>query len=235
MKIVSVLAHQDDECRCLGTLLKSRARGDELGFITLTDGSNGMVQSPWMTRKKAAAIRHREMSRLAAALDADYVNLRIEDEFLFDTAANRRALIEALRRTRPDVVFTHYPVDYNADHIVTHDLVRHCAMLASLPVVPTRSRPLARHPAVFLVPPTGAVPFPATHFVDVTEHMDRKIELLLFHASQEEALRQALGRGFDRHLRTMDASFGLQAGCDYAEAFVPMQARGAVRPGSILP
>jgi N-acetylglucosamine malate deacetylase 1 len=235
MKVISITAHQDDEGRCLGTMLKCRQRGDRLGFVTLTDGCNGMVQTPDMTRERAAGIRHREMTNLATAVDAEYVNLRIEDEFLFDNPETRRLLIEAMRLTQPDVVFTHYHEDYNADHIATHHLVRHCAMIASLPVLPTKSAPLPRHPAVFLIPPTGPIPFPATHFVDITEFMDRKIELLQMHVSQEEALKLALGRGFDRHSRVPDAYFGWQVGCDYAECFIPMLARGANKPFNVLP
>lgn len=46
MNVVSIMAHQDDEMFCLGTMLKCRARGDRLSFITLTDGSKGFVQRP---------------------------------------------------------------------------------------------------------------------------------------------------------------------------------------------
>ena len=55
MNVVSIMAHQDDEMRCLGTMLKCQARGDRLFFITLTDGSGGFVQTPSLSRKPAAA------------------------------------------------------------------------------------------------------------------------------------------------------------------------------------
>ena len=38
MNVVSVMAHQDDELMCLGTMLKMKARGDSLHFICLTGG-----------------------------------------------------------------------------------------------------------------------------------------------------------------------------------------------------
>ncbi|MBL9216732.1 MAG: PIG-L family deacetylase [Opitutaceae bacterium] len=235
MNVVSILAHQDDEFCCLGTMLKCRDRGDRLFFITTTDGSNGMVHRPGMGRKEAAAIRDREMSAVAAAAGGEYINLGIEDEFLFDTRENRLLLIEAIRRTRADLIFTHYPTDYNQDHITTHDLVRQCAMNAALPIVPTQSPPLAKHPAIFLVPPTGTVAFPASYFVDVTQYEDRKVEYLKLHLSQEESLQQALGAGFDKFCRIPDAYWGLQSECEYAEAFIPMEARGAVKPYPVLP
>jgi len=41
MNVVSIMAHQDDEMRCLGTLLKCRARGDRLHFVTITARPTG--------------------------------------------------------------------------------------------------------------------------------------------------------------------------------------------------
>ena len=71
MNVVSIMAHADDEMRCLGTMLRCAERGDRLAFITLTDGSHGYVQDPSLPRAKVAAIRDREMRALAADLDGD--------------------------------------------------------------------------------------------------------------------------------------------------------------------
>jgi len=64
MNVVSVMAHQDDELMCLGTMLKMQERGDKLHFICVTDGNGGMVQSPDMPRDKAAAVRDRVRHRV---------------------------------------------------------------------------------------------------------------------------------------------------------------------------
>jgi LmbE family N-acetylglucosaminyl deacetylase len=235
MNVVSIMAHQDDEMRCLGTMLKCRARGDELFFVTLTDGSKGFVQKPSISRAEAGRIRHEEMSALAGAVGATYVNLAEEDEFLYDTREVRMKLIEAIRRTRAELIFTHYSVDYNLDHTTTCSLVRHCAMHSSLPVLPTESRVLPEHPAIFMVEPFGPVDFPASHYVDISDYHDEKVLLLEHHVSQEEAMRQALGTGLAELCVRLEAFRGEQAGVRYAECFVPMSARGAVKPHSVLP
>jgi len=235
MNIVSVMAHQDDEMRCLGTMLRCQERGDRLAFVTLTDGSKGFVQDPGIARADAARIRDAEMRALATALDADYLNLGHPDEFLFDTPEVRLSLIEAIRATRADVVFTHFSEDYNADHTTVHHLVRHCAMHACLPVLPTSSPPLATHPAVFLVEPHGPFEFPASHYVDVSAVHAHKGELLLHHVSQEEAMQAALGSGIQALTETLDAYRGDQVGVRFAEAFAPMRARGAIKPFQVLP
>lgn len=235
MNVVSLMAHQDDEMRCLGTMLKCRARGDQLHFVTVTDGSKGFVQSPSISREEAADVRHAEMTALAEDLGASYVNLREPDEFLYDTPDVRMNVIEAIRRTRADLIFTHYTDDYNLDHTTVSALVRQCAMQSCLPVLPTTSPPLAVHPAIFMVEPHSPVVFPASYFVDISAYHADKVRLLRHHASQEDAMRRAVGSGLGELSATLDAFRGEQVGCRYAEAFVPMPARGAIKPYSVLP
>ena len=81
MNVVSIMAHQDDEMRCLGTMLKCLARGDRLFFITVTDGSKGMVQAPGMSSAEAVAMRTQEMQSLVDAVGGQYLCLGEPDEF----------------------------------------------------------------------------------------------------------------------------------------------------------
>ncbi|TFG65891.1 MAG: hypothetical protein E4H27_10405 [Anaerolineales bacterium] len=235
MHIVSIMAHQDDEMQCLGTLLKYHARGDQIHFVTVTDGAKGFVQKPDIDPAEAAGIRHSEMLEVAQNLDAEYINLREPDEFLYDTPGVRMKVIEAIRYTQADVIFTHYHEDYNLDHSTVSSLVRHCAMQSCLPVLPTASVPLRMHPAIFMVCPHGTFIFPATYFVDVSSFEDKKVSVLKQHASQEVAMQQAVNAGFDALCRRVDAFWGQQVGCNYAEGFVPMRGRGSIKPYPVLP
>jgi LmbE family N-acetylglucosaminyl deacetylase len=179
MNVVSIMAHADDEMRCLGTMLKCRVRGDRLFFVTLTDGSKGFVQNPGIAREEAARIRHGEMTALADGVDASYTNLGEPDEFLYDTPEVRMKLIEAIRQTGAQLIFTHFSEDYNLDHTTVNRLVRHCAMQACLPVLPTLSAPLKDHPAIFMCEPFGTFDFPASHYVDISTYHAEKMRLLL--------------------------------------------------------
>jgi LmbE family N-acetylglucosaminyl deacetylase len=235
MNAVSIMAHQDDEMFCLGTMLKCRARGDQLFFITLTDGSKGFVQQPDISREEAALIRSAEMGRLAESVGGQYISLGEPDEFLHDTDDIRMRLIEAIRRTGAQMIFTHFQQDYNLDHTTTHMLVRHCAMQSCLPVLPTASPMLAEHPAVFLIEPHGPIGFTPTHYVDIGALQEDKARLLASHVSQEEALRRGIGKGLGELCEITSRFRGWQVGCTHAEAFVVMPARGAVKAYSVLP
>ena len=237
MNIVSVMAHQDDELMCLGTMLKMKEAGHSLSFICLTDGATGMVHKPDMPRDEAASIREREMGSLAGALDARYICLGEPDEFLYDTPAVRMALIQALRHTGADVVFTHFTTDYNVDHMTVPVLVRQCAMQAPFPMLRTAAPPLRTTPAVFHVEPSGGFEFEPSHYVDISGVFPRKLELSLCHKSQDDAFLAAngAGGGIVSWITATAARRGAQCGVLYAEAFRPMMSRGFIKPYSILP
>ena len=237
MNVVSVMAHQDDELMCLGTMLKMQARGDSLHFICVTDGSGGMVQWPEMGRQEAAAIRDREMKDLAGKLGASYTCLGEQDEYLYDTSELRLRLLNAMRICKADVIFTHFSPDYNLDHMTVNLLVRQCAMHLPFAMTHTEAPPLDATPAVFLVEPSGAFEFEPTHYVDITAQVERKQELALSHESQDEAFRAAFGpeKGIDNWILKASQRRGDQAGVEHAEGFRPMLSRGLVKAYPVLP
>jgi hypothetical protein len=44
-----------------------------------------------------------------------------------------------------------------------------------------------------------------------------------------------VGQGLEALCRRKDSYWGEQVGCSYAEGFVPMRARGAIKPYPVLP
>lgn len=237
MNVVSVMAHQDDELMCLGTMLKLQAAGHKLSFICITDGSKGMVQAPDMPRKEAALIRQQEMSSLAESINAEYICLGEEDEFLYDNSQLRIRLIDALRRVKADVIFTHFEKDYNLDHMTVNSLTRQCAMQAPFPMIKTEHSPTAQTAAVFMVEPSGGFEFEPTHFVDIGDVIDKKMLLAKKHKSQDEAFLAAFGEGngLDNWVMKAAEKRGYQCSVPFAEGFRPMLARGLVKPYAILP
>jgi LmbE family N-acetylglucosaminyl deacetylase len=235
MNVVSIMAHQDDELVCLGTMLKMQERGDSLHFICVTDGSGGMAAVPDMPRDEAAAVRDREMNELTVRLGATYLCMNEQDEYLYDTPDVRLRLINAIRQCRADVIFTHFNPDYNLDHNTVAELVRQCAMHATLPMTHTEAPSLPANPAVFLVEPSSGFGFEPTHYVDVSAHIERKGELARCHQSQDDAFHAALNKGLDDWILENSFYRGAQVGVEHAEGFRPLFARGLVKPYSILP
>ena len=231
------MAHQDDELRCLGTMLKMRARGDQLHFICLTGGEMGMAHKPDMPLDEAARTREVEMRNLCEAVGATYQCLGFEDEFLFDTKETRLALIDALRKTKADVIFTHNDQDYNLDHMTVCRLVRQCAMQMSFPMIKTETPPAPGTPAVFQCEPSGGFAFEPTIWVDISDFEEEKERLARMHVSQDEAFVALFGpeNGIAAWMKQTTAYRGSQVDVAHAEAFRPMQSRNFVRGKAILP
>ena len=62
MNVCCVIAHQDDEMGCTGTLLRlKRERSATLTLITLTNGDKGAAWDPERPLPSVAEERHREM------------------------------------------------------------------------------------------------------------------------------------------------------------------------------
>lgn len=237
MNVVSIMAHQDDELMCLGTMLKMRKAGHSLAFVCLTDGAAGMVHMPDMPAAEAAAVRDAEMKGLTGDIGAAYICLNYPDEYLYDTVQTRLDLIEAIRAARADVIFTHNATDYNLDHMTACSLVRQCAMQAAFPMQKTKSPPIAAFPAVFMAEPAGGFEFDPSHWVDITDVADEKMRLARYHKSQFDAFAAAFGddSGADAWINGAAKKRGDQCGAAYAEAFLPMRARGFIKGYSILP
>jgi LmbE family N-acetylglucosaminyl deacetylase len=167
MRILALGAHPDDlEIFVFGTLLAWREMGAELTLAVATDGAAGGQQPPEALR----AIRRAEAEAGAAALGTRPRFLDFPDGALMPDAALLAALRRLVAETEPDLVLTHAPNDYHADH-------RALSTAASQAV--GFSAPLL---FADTMRGTGFVP---THWVDVTAHFDAKCAAIRAHASQD--------------------------------------------------
>jgi LmbE family N-acetylglucosaminyl deacetylase len=236
MNVTFVGAHQDDEMFCLGTLLNYQHRGDTLSFICVTNGDKGMSDQPEVTYEEAARIRDAEMRQVCERLAADYQCLNEPDEALYDTWEVRVRLIDALRRMKPDLVFTHFRKDYNLDHVTTSNLVFQCTMLSPIASIQTSHAPLAKCPGIFYVDPGQGYDFEPTHFVDIPEAIvDEMMELMSLHKSQQDLMRRVADSSYCDMIRKRLCSTGERVGVAFAEAFRPCLASGRIPLANMLP
>lgn len=149
--------------------------------------------------------------------------------------------IDLFRVIVPTLVFTHPRVDYMLDHEVTHLLVRNASF--AFPAPNASELPLtapAQVPHLYYADPldgedpyTGE-PTPVSTYVDVTDQLERKRQLLACHASQRAWLRAH--HGIDEYLDSMQrhaARRGAEHGVAFAEAY--RQHRGHAYPrGDLL-
>ncbi|CAN5862104.1 PIG-L family deacetylase [soil metagenome] len=235
-RILAIHAHPDDiEFQCAGTLALLRRAGCHLTLATMTPGDCGSAK---LDSEAIAEIRRAEAKAAADVIGADYLCLEFRDLAIFNDDESRRRVVEALRRTRPDVVLTAPKADYLCDHESTHLLVRDACFIAPIPNYATRqwepAPPLPRIPHLYFVDSIEGVdregqPVPADFWVDASAVFDQKSAMLACHASQRDWLLKQ--HGIDEYLdsqRKWSEHRGLEIGVSHAEAF--RQYRGHAYP-----
>ncbi|MEO1524825.1 MAG: PIG-L deacetylase family protein [Planctomycetota bacterium] len=204
--VLAVAAHPDDiEFFMAGTMLQLAARGWELHYVNLCDGSRG---SSTMDQQECARVRLGEAEHACRILNATFyppIYPDMEASYSFENLAKVTAI---LRKARPAIVLTHSPSDYMEDHEIACRLAVSAAFahgmpnLVSDPPVDAYFDPVTVYHAqpVGNRTPLGELVYP--HFyADVTDVIDRKQQSLAAHASQKQWLDESQGQ--DSYLQTM--------------------------------
>ncbi len=192
-RVLAVVAHPDDvDFGWAGSVAVMTDAGVDVVYCIVTDGDAGGSETG-IPREEMAA-RRRDEQRAAAAIVgvSDLRFLGYPDGRVQPTLELRRDLTRVIRTVRPDRVITQSP-DRNWDRI----FVSHPDHLATGEATVCAVYPDARnrwaHPDLAeagLEPWTvdalwmGIGRDAATHYVDITATVDRKIEALLSHKSQ---------------------------------------------------
>ncbi|MEU4619546.1 PIG-L deacetylase family protein [Actinoplanes sp. NPDC023801] len=192
--VLAVGAHPDDiELGCGGTLAAHRAAGDAVTMLVVTGGQNG----PGVT-----AGRRREAEAAARALDCLLIWGSLVDCEVSPDAATIALIERAVAETEADVVYVHAPDDSHQDH----------RAVAAATISAARHGRRILH---YRSPSTTR--FEPSLFVDISAHLNRKIDALSCHRSQVENSAMV-----DPEVVAASARhFGAQARVRYAEAFVP--------------
>jgi LmbE family N-acetylglucosaminyl deacetylase len=231
---MAIGAHPDDlEILCAGTLARYAAEGHEVTMCHVARGDRGSYEH---TREEIAAIRDAEARAAAEVVGAAYQALDVADgEIDSSNEAQRIAVTEAIRLARPDVVIAHSPNDYMTDHVEASRLAFDTSFLATLPLYETASPHLAEVPALVYMETVTGNDFVPVEFVDISAHIETKLEALDQHQSQLRWLADHDGVDMLDQIRTVSRYRGLQCGVEYAEGFVPCNVWLRARTERVLP
>lgn len=220
MRVLAVGAHPDDlEILCGGTLARYVQEGHEVVMCHATRGDRGSYVH---TSEEIARIRGEEARRAAEIAGADYATLGFRDgEVLASDPEQRRAVVDLVRDARPDLIITHYPVDYMSDHNEISKLVFDCSFHATLPLFETGKPHHSLVTPIFYMDTVMGIGFLPTEYVDVSATIDTKVAMLEAHDSQLTWLRDHDDVDIVEQMRTTTRFRGQQCGVDYAEGFRP--------------
>ncbi len=226
-RVLAVGAHPDDvEFLMAGTLGLLKEHGWEVVIGIIAKGDCG---TQVMSRFEITKVRRNEAEKAATLLGAEIHFMGQNDLDIDVNAEVRRMVTEVVRKSHPDIVLTHSPSDYMADHENTSRLVRDACFCAPTPNYetgdPCPANPLERIPTLFYADPLEGIDIFGTrvapHFhVDISAKMNLKREMLACHASQRDWLRAQ--HGIDQYLIAMEEwakKRGEETGFAYAEGY----------------
>ena len=214
--ILAIAAHRDDvEQTCGGTLLVQRALGWRTGILDLTRGESGT--------RGTAAEREGEANAAAAILKVSHREaLDLPDGNVQNTLENRLKLAAVLRRLRPRVVILPYWQGRHPDHYTSATLGYEACFIAGLSRIDAPGLP--HRPFKILYASLYADVRP-TFVVDITSHIETRLQSLLAYRSQYG--NQSQGAGLfvpeeEIRERTFASArhYGMLAGVRYGEPFI---------------
>lgn len=205
-KAFAVGCHPDDiEFMMSGTLMRLKDTGYEIHYMNVANGSCG---SDTLERDDIIRVRREESINATELIGAVYhesisndLEVLYERELLFKMGA-------IIREVAPDIILTHSPVEYMEDHSNTCRLVVSAAFsrgMRNFTTIP-ETVPITKPVTIYHCLPYGLQtplrePVTADIYIDVTEVMDKKTEMLSCHKSQKEWLD--VSQGMDSYLHTM--------------------------------
>lgn len=207
-RVLAVGAHPDDvEILCAGTLFLLKRLGLEIHVAALSRGDCGSKE---YGAEELAAIRHAEAEAAARRLGAQFHGLGFSDFQIFHNDDALRRVTALIRDVDPFLVMTHPPQDYMIDHDMTSLLVRSACFTAPMPNYDTSQHTTAGVssglPALIYMHPLGGTDhfgnLVQPHFyVDISDVLDDKAEMLACHQSQRNWLRAQ--HGMDEYVESM--------------------------------
>lgn len=208
LHVVCVGGHPDDpESGCGGTLALYAKSGHNVTVVYLTKGEAGITGR---SHAEAASIRTKEAEAACRIMGATPVFFGQTDGATRFEPTEITRMQQLLATLKPDVLFTHWPIDSHPDHQV-----------ASLLSYQSWLRLGALFPLYYFEVNSGSqtAQFVPTDYVDITATAAQKKEALYKHASQDP------DDIYLAHHAIMQQFRGREIGVKEAEAFVRLDVR----------
>lgn len=215
-RVLCFTAHPDDiDFGAAGTIAAWTAAGVEVSYCIMTDGDAGGFDP--VDRERIIELREEEQKRAAALVgvhDIHYLHER--DGYLEPSHGVIKQVVALIRKIRPDIVLTMHPErnwdrlqKSHPDHLAAGEAVTRAVYPAvenpfAYPELADAGLEAYKLPWLWFISSPEAL---ENHAVDVTGHVDAKVEAIRVHASQHPDVER-----MERVVRDMLGANGQRAG-----------------------
>lgn len=213
-KVIVISSHPDDETLGAGgALLRHKAEGDEIYWLIITNISEDVGYSADAVSGRQEEINKvAEMYGFAGVFKLDYPTMGL-------TTSSLHTLIPKIsgvfQEVQPNVIYTLNRSDAHSDHRITFDAVMACTKSFRYPYV----KEVYMYECISETefgPQLAENMFVPNVLVNITDYMDKKIEIMKVFAS--EVGDHPFPRSV-RNIKALATFRGASSGCEYAEAF----------------
>jgi len=210
-KVLIVAVHPDDETLgCGGTLLKHKANGDEIHWLICTtiDKNHNYYD-----------IREKEIDEVSTLYSFDSVhNLRLKtmqvDEYSMSELVSK--ISKVINEVKPNIVYLPFKGDVHSDHRKIFEASYSCTKSFRYPFI-KKIYMMETLSETEFAPSTKEDSFIPNIFVDISEYMDKKLEIMKVFES--EIALHPFPRSI-QNIKALSTLRGATSGCEFAESFV---------------
>ena len=234
MNVLAIGCHPDDmEINCAGTLAKCVKRGDN---VTVCHVANGDLGHAIIQPDELRIIRRDEARKAGSLAGIKVVTCDIGDVMVYEGSKEQRdKVVDIIRECDPDFIITQAPNDYMPDHVAASRLVFDASFAASVPHYKTSVDAVSKVTPIYYMDNLAGLGFIPTDYVDITDEIDLKLEMLECHESQLKWMRDHDHIDFADFVKTCAKYRGLQSNCQYAEGFTQCLVYPKIQPMRLLP
>lgn len=213
-KIIVISAHPDDETLGAGgTLLKHKKQGDELYWLIVTN----IFENQGFTEDRIES-RQEEIQKVSALYGfrkvfmLDYPTMTITSETLLDMIPK---ISSVFQEVQPEVIYTLNRSDAHSDHRYLSDAIMACTKSFRYPFI----KKVLMYECISETEFAPAFPekvFIPNYFVDISEHIEKKLEIMRVFESE---LGEPPFPRSEENIRALARFRGSSVGCHFAEAF----------------
>ncbi len=210
-RVLIIAVHPDDETLgCGGTLLKHKDSGDEIHWLICTDidKNNNYYDS-----------RQDEIKKVSKLYNFDSINnLGLKtmqvDEYSMSELIGK--ISKVINNIKPNIIYLPFKGDVHSDHRKIFEAAYSCTKSFRYPFV-KKIYMIETLSETEFTPSTKEDSFVPNVFVDISDFMDKKIEIMKVYES--EIAEHPFPRSI-RNIKALGTLRGATAGCENAESFM---------------